>query len=227
MGPTCWLCLHQSIDHGVVRFTSRLINLLLVGLPACLSADCGGSSSWCCPWLQDESARRLSLLDKPEYYVSHLVGHEGEGSLLSYLRRQGLANGVSAGYSSELGDFSLYEVRGHGHGHTRRHSTMDDMQPRPGVTAAGSRRLVGLRRRCLDVSVGGHDRHQVAVDLTEQGEREAGSVLAAVMGFLALLRAQGVPDYIYDECRQLADIAWTFQARAEGAEGGAWVDGGG
>lgn len=62
------------------------------------------------PVFQDDEDRRRALLDKPEYYVSHLIGHEGEGSLLSYLRRKGLANGVSAGYSSEVGDFSLYEV---------------------------------------------------------------------------------------------------------------------
>jgi insulysin len=43
--------------------------------------------------------------------VSHLVGHEGPGSLLSYLKRQGLANALSSGYSSEVGDFNIYEVR--------------------------------------------------------------------------------------------------------------------
>jgi len=36
-------------------------------------------------------------LDKPEYYVSHLLGHEGEGSLLSYLKKEGLANALGAG----------------------------------------------------------------------------------------------------------------------------------
>ena len=38
---------------------------------------------------------------KPAGYVSHLLGHEGAGSLLSALKGQGLATGVSAGISSQ------------------------------------------------------------------------------------------------------------------------------
>lgn len=35
----------------------------------------------------------------PLRYIGHLIGHEGEGSLLSYLKDQGLANALSAGES--------------------------------------------------------------------------------------------------------------------------------
>ena len=34
---------------------------------------------------------------KPEDYVSHLVGHEGAGSLLSALKARGWASAISAG----------------------------------------------------------------------------------------------------------------------------------
>lgn len=34
---------------------------------------------------------------KPSRYLSHLIGHEGPGSVLAYLKEQGLANSLSAG----------------------------------------------------------------------------------------------------------------------------------
>jgi len=43
--------------------------------------------------------------------VSHLLGHEGEGSLLSYLKSKGLVNALSAGGGSSETDFDMYEVR--------------------------------------------------------------------------------------------------------------------
>ena len=36
---------------------------------------------------------------KPEDYVSHLLGHEGRGSLLAALKAQGWASAISAGVS--------------------------------------------------------------------------------------------------------------------------------
>ncbi len=35
--------------------------------------------------------------DQAEEYISHLIGHEGQGSLLSALKRRGWANTLSAG----------------------------------------------------------------------------------------------------------------------------------
>ena len=45
------------------------------------------------PW-EDESDLYAS---KPGSFLSHLVGHEGKGSVLSYLKERGWANGMSAG----------------------------------------------------------------------------------------------------------------------------------
>ena len=48
---------------------------------------------------------------KPLDYYSHLFGHEGENSLLSYLKAEGLALELSAGGDHEMGGtFSTMEV---------------------------------------------------------------------------------------------------------------------
>lgn len=43
---------------------------------------------------QDEEAMYKT---QPSRYISHLVGHEGPGSILAYIKAKGLANGLSAG----------------------------------------------------------------------------------------------------------------------------------
>lgn len=45
------------------------------------------------PW-PDEADLYAS---KPGSFLSHLVGHEGKGSVLSFLKLKGWANGMSAG----------------------------------------------------------------------------------------------------------------------------------
>jgi secreted Zn-dependent insulinase-like peptidase len=48
---------------------------------------------------------------KPLQYVAHLVGHEGPGSLVSLLRRRGLANSLSAGTGLSHIDVATFQVR--------------------------------------------------------------------------------------------------------------------
>jgi insulysin len=45
---------------------------------------------------RDDSDRDTAMLTKQATYVSHIIGHEGPGSLLSYLKRQGWVNSLSA-----------------------------------------------------------------------------------------------------------------------------------
>ncbi len=52
----------------------------------------------------------LSRLDKPNNYVAHLLGHEGPGSLLSYLKQKGWANSVASANEEELNDFESFDV---------------------------------------------------------------------------------------------------------------------
>jgi insulysin len=43
-------------------------------------------------------------------YISNLVGHEGENSLLSYLKEEGLALELSSGGDHEMDSFSTFEI---------------------------------------------------------------------------------------------------------------------
>jgi insulysin len=54
--------------------------------------------------------KESQFLNKPAYYVSHLLGHEGPKSLLSYLKKQGWANGVGASTDADLSDFYTVQV---------------------------------------------------------------------------------------------------------------------
>lgn len=49
--------------------------------------------------------------DKPTQYIGHLLGHEGEGSLLAYLKRQGWASGISAGLSNSVQGYADFSIR--------------------------------------------------------------------------------------------------------------------
>lgn len=59
---------------------------------------------WQLPDLQEH------ILKKPDHYYSHLLGHEGEGSLLSLLKRHGWANALSAGASPNSRGYAFFEV---------------------------------------------------------------------------------------------------------------------
>jgi Secreted/periplasmic Zn-dependent peptidases, insulinase-like len=54
--------------------------------------------------------KECQFLNKPAYYVSHLLGHEGPASLLSYLKKQGWANGVGASTDADLSDFYTLQM---------------------------------------------------------------------------------------------------------------------
>ncbi|KAF4660156.1 hypothetical protein FOZ61_004217 [Perkinsus olseni] len=47
---------------------------------------------------------------KPARYLSHIFGHEGEGSLLSALKAQGLATGLSAGAVYDTAGLSVFKI---------------------------------------------------------------------------------------------------------------------
>lgn len=47
---------------------------------------------------------------KPSEYIGHLLGHEGEGSLLAWLKQQGWAEGLSAGLSNPMANNSTLQV---------------------------------------------------------------------------------------------------------------------
>ncbi len=48
--------------------------------------------------------------NKPDHYVSNLIGHEGVGSLLSVLKDQGYADSLSTGTSMDSGNEALFSI---------------------------------------------------------------------------------------------------------------------
>lgn len=58
------------------------------------------------PWEDEEEMYET----QPARFISHLIGHEGPGSILSYLKEQGLANTLSAGYHNVCPGTSFFEI---------------------------------------------------------------------------------------------------------------------
>lgn len=46
----------------------------------------------------------------PDSYLTHLIGHEGKGSILSELRRLGWSNDLLAGHQNILNGFGFFEI---------------------------------------------------------------------------------------------------------------------
>ena len=53
---------------------------------------------------------RPYMRSKPSQYLSHVIGHEGKGSLLSNLKAKGWANELSAGVTKDEEDWALFSV---------------------------------------------------------------------------------------------------------------------
>jgi insulysin len=47
---------------------------------------------------------------KPDVYLSHLIGHEGPGSLFSFLKKKNLVLGLSAGFDENFHGFSFFQI---------------------------------------------------------------------------------------------------------------------
>ena len=60
----------------------------------------------CFPYQDEEDLYE----SQPSRYISHLIGHEGPGSILAYTKAKGWANGLSAGPSSVCPGSALYQI---------------------------------------------------------------------------------------------------------------------
>jgi len=65
--------------------------------------------TWPVVYTSNEDIERQRY-DKPSIYVSHLLGHEGKGSLLSYLKKKGWVNSLGASTDADLSDFYTFEI---------------------------------------------------------------------------------------------------------------------
>jgi insulysin len=106
-------------------------------------------------WVPTPAQRDAWEHSKPIDIITHLVGHEGKGSLRSYLLSKGWVNSVQASTGNDFSD-------------------------------------------CLQMDVG--------VDLTVLGFQHRYEVAKAVFAYLAMLKEQGIPRYIYDEVVQVCTV---------------------
>ena len=98
--------------------------------------------------------------EKPLNYLGNILGHEGEGSLLSLLRSRGWANGLSAGGGMSYADNASFSIN---------------------------------------------------VALTEEGVNRIDDITRLIFEFVQLAREEGIHEWLFDEQRTMADIAFTFQ----------------
>jgi len=61
-------------------------------------------------WIQSQSQRQRLQLTKPEFVLSHLLGHEGAGSLRSYLVKKDWINSLSAFVGADISDMQIFDV---------------------------------------------------------------------------------------------------------------------
>ena len=54
--------------------------------------------------------RSVYRVNKPDYFIASLLGHEGAGSILSYLKEKRWANSLGASDNADLSDFLTFEV---------------------------------------------------------------------------------------------------------------------
>jgi len=109
-----------------------------------------------------------SIIDKyetkPTQILSHLLGHEGQGSILSFLKAKGWANGLSSGPSESQGSFSMFNV---------------------------------------------------SIECTDEGIEQVEAVVGAVYQYLARLRQEGVQEWVYNECRDIAEMNFRFKSKSK------------
>lgn len=61
-------------------------------------------------WIQNEEDRKNILKTQPEAILTHLIGHEGKGSLRSYLVDKEWINSIQAAISTDTTDLHIFEI---------------------------------------------------------------------------------------------------------------------
>lgn len=101
---------------------------------------------------------------KPLRLIASVLGNEARGSLLSLLKEQNLATGLSAGVGESTADYASFHVR---------------------------------------------------ISLTPAGLPRYQEVLAMLLGAVEGLRRNGLPRYLYDENRTMAELGYRFRERRD------------
>jgi insulysin len=61
-------------------------------------------------WVKSPEMRVMLQKSKPDFAISHLLGHEGAGSLRSSLIKRGWINSIGAYVSNDVSDMQLFDV---------------------------------------------------------------------------------------------------------------------
>ncbi|KAI9024789.1 Metalloenzyme, LuxS/M16 peptidase-like protein [Hyaloraphidium curvatum] len=101
---------------------------------------------------------------QPARYLSHLIGHEGAGSLLSYLKTKGWGMGLSAGEGRGAAGFAFFRIH---------------------------------------------------IELTPEGLEKWRDVVLACFSYIAMLRREGVHEWIWQETARLAEISFRFREKKQ------------
>lgn len=138
---------------------------------------------------KDDQDRGYALLTKQAEYVSHIIGHEGPGSLLSYLKSKGWVNSLEAAGESvsvvQLGEglqLALF----------------------PHVDFAFSRRK--------DLS--DFETFEITVGLTKSGLNNVDQILEAIFSCISMLRDKAIPSYVFNEVLQLEELQWRYASKS-------------
>ena len=159
--------------------------------------------------------------------MSHLVGHEGQGSLLSLLKLKGLANGVCCSASDGIpGGYGSFKVGvallritylicdsllSYRDDVTTRHlllivifhlsllSHLTCTAPHLTCTAPPSY----LYRPSKNI--------KVSIDLSEAGLLVTDEIVLLVFQYLAMVRQSGILERIFDECKQLNAASFRYK----------------
>ncbi|TPX70225.1 hypothetical protein SpCBS45565_g01950 [Spizellomyces sp. 'palustris'] len=100
---------------------------------------------------------------QPSKYLAHLIGHEGEGSLLSLLKKKGWALALSAGVTHGGINFDFFKV---------------------------------------------------SIDLTLSGVEHCEEIVPIVFQYINMVVKDGVQPWIFQECKQLAEMTFRFKEKA-------------
>lgn len=101
---------------------------------------------------------------KPDLYISHVLGHEGKGTLAAILKKKCWASEVYVGPARTMQFDSFFEVK---------------------------------------------------VELTEEGLKHGDEIISLVHAYINLIKRDGVKEWIYDECKAVADMNFRFRERSE------------
>lgn len=122
---------------------------------------------------------------KPGSFLSHLVGHEGQGSILSYLKKQGWANGMSSGAGNGASGFEFFKI------------TVDLTQEGLGKFYSRLRSRAESRELTADHCVDHHE-----------------DVSSVIFAYIDLLRTTPPSEWAFKEVAALSTLAFRYKEKS-------------